>query len=365
LQRIALFAAMPGLYDYAYPLFRPLLFRIDPERAHRLTLALLSSTPHLRFRRDPPELQTSVFGLTFSNPVGLAAGMDKNATAIAAWESLGFGFAEIGTITPQPQPGNSRPRLWRLLQHHAMINRMGFPSEGMEKIASRLSHVRAGLKMMRIGVNLGPNRDTSSEGVSQDYSKLIRRLGPICDFIVMNFSSPNTPGLREFQDPARLQGVVEVIRHAFGEIGVHPPLLVKLAPDLEVTILAEICAAAAEIGLAGIVATNTSLDHAALGVATRFEGGLSGGPLKLRSREVIATIHRLTRGRMPIIGVGGIANAEDAYGHIRAGASLVELYTGLIYQGPRLVFRIKSGLRELLIRDGFRSVGEAVGRAAN
>jgi dihydroorotate dehydrogenase len=365
LHLIALFAAMPELYDFAYPLFRPLLFRIDPERAHRLTLALLSRTPRLRFRRDPPELQTSVFGLTFSNPIGLAAGMDKNATAIRAWESLGFGFAEIGTITPQPQLGNSRPRIWRLLQHHAMINRMGFPSDGMEKIASRLSRPRGGPKSMRIGVNLGPNRDTSSERAPQDYSRMIRWLGPICDFVVMNFSSPNTPGLREFQDPERIRVVVEAIRHAFGEIGVQPPLLIKLAPDLEITILAEVCAAAVELGLAGIVATNTSLDHAALGVATRFEGGLSGGPLKMRSREVIAAIHRLTRGRMPIIGVGGIASAEDAYGHIRAGASLVELYTGLIYHGPRLVLRIKSGLRELLARDGCRSIDQAVGTNAN
>jgi dihydroorotate dehydrogenase len=356
---------MPELHDFAYPLFRALLFRIDPERAHRLTLAWLRRTPHLRVRRDPPELQTSVFGLTFSNPVGLAAGMDKNATAIRAWESLGFGFVEIGTITPQPQPGNPPPRIWRLLEHHALVNRMGFPNEGMEKVAPRLSQLPAGLKRMRIGINLGPNRSTAGERVPQDYSQLIRRIGPFCDFVVMNFSSPNTPGLREFQDPARFRVVVEAIQRAFGEIGVDLPLLIKLAPDLEIAMLAEICAAAVELGLAGIVATNSSLDHAALGVATSFEGGLSGAPLKLRSREVIAAIHRLTRGRMPIIGVGGIASAEDAYGHIRAGASLIELYTGLIYHGPRLVLRIKSGLRELLAGDGFRSIGEAVGRAAN
>lgn len=352
-------------YDFAYALLRPLLFRIDPERAHQLTLALLSHTPHLRVRPDPPELQTSAFGLTFSNPVGLAAGMDKNATAATGWHNLGFGFAEFGTITPRPQPGNPRPRIWRLLQQRAMINRMGFPSDGMDKVTSRLSrrHFRPG--RMQIGVNLGPNRETPSERIAEDYSELSRRLGPICDFVVINLSSPNTPGLREFQNPSRVRVVVEAIRRVFGEIGVQPPLLIKLAPDLEITMLAEICAAAVELGLAGIVATNTSLDHAALGVATSLEGGLSGGPLKLRSREVIAAIYRLTRGRIPIIGVGGIASAEDAYGHIRAGASLIELYTALIYHGPRLVVRIKSGLRQLLVRDGFRSVNAAVGQAAN
>lgn len=362
---IALFASMAALHDFAYRLFRPLLFRIDPERAHRLTLTLLSLTPKLKCHSDPPELQVSLFGLTFSNPVGLAAGMDKNATAIRGWESLGFGFAEIGTITPNPQRGNSRPRMWRLLQHHAMINRMGFPSEGMDKIASRLSQAGGGPKRMLIGVNLGPNRATSSERVSEDYSDLVRRLGPVCDFVVLNVSSPNTPGLQKFQDPARIGIVVNAIGRVLGEIGVCRPLLIKLAPDLELTTLAEICAAAVELGLAGIVATNTSLDHAALGVVTRFEGGLSGEPLKFRSREVIAAIHHLTRGRIPIIGVGGIASAEDAYGHIRAGASLIELYTGLVYRGPRLVLQIKSGLRELLARDGFRSIDEAVGTAAN
>lgn len=356
---------MRALYDFAYSLFRPLLFRIEPEQANRLTLALLRHAPQLGSRRDPPELQTSAFGLTFSNPVGLAAGMDKDAAAVRAWERLGFGFAEIGTITPRPQSGNPKPRIWRLPQHHALINRMGFPSDGMDRVASQLGQVDARGTRMRIGLNLGPNRETPSERVPEDYAALIRRIAALCDFIVVNLSSPNTPGLRDFQAPDRMRTVVEAVGRACSEIGVAPPLLIKLAPDLETMMMAEICAAAIELGLAGIVATNTSLDHAALGVVSRFEGGLSGEPLKLRSREVITSIYRLTRGRIPIIGVGGIASAEDAYGHIQGGASLIELYTGLIYHGPGLVLRIKSDLRELLIRDGFHSISEAVGRAAS
>jgi dihydroorotate dehydrogenase len=356
---------MPALYDFAYSLFQPLLFRIDPEQAHRLTLALLRYAPRLGLRRDPPELQTSAFGLTFSNPLGLAAGLDKDGLAVRAWERLGFGFAEIGTVTPRPQIGNSQPRIWRLPEHHALINRMGFPSDGMDRVASRLGQIRSRPARMPIGVNLGPNRDTPSKQVPEDYAALIRRTAAVCEFIVVNLSSPNTPGLRDFQAPEQMSTVVESIQRACGEIGVRPPLLIKLAPDLETMVLAEICAAAIELGLAGIVATNTSLDHAALGVVSPFDGGLSGEPLRLRSREVVASIYRSTRGLMPIIGVGGIAGAEDAYGHIRAGASLVELYTGLIYHGPGLVRRIKSGLRELLMGDGFRSISEAVGCAAN
>jgi dihydroorotate dehydrogenase len=362
---IASFATMQAPLDMVYSLLRPLLFRIDPERAHHLTLALLRHAPRLDSRRDPPELLTSAFGLSFSNPVGLAAGLDKDALAVRAWERLGFGFAEIGTITPRPQTGNPQPRIWRLPEHHALINRMGFPSDGMEGVAPRLAEIRARPARMRIGVNLGPNRDTSSELVPQDYATLARRLAANCDFVVINLSSPNTPGVRAFQAPERMRRVIESVRRACSEIGVAPPLLIKLAPDLEIMMMTEICAAAIELGVAAIVATNTSLDHAVLGVVWRQEGGLSGEPLKLRSREVIASIYRLTHGRMPIIGVGGIASAEDAYGHIRAGASLVELYTGLIYRGPGLVSRIKSGLRDLLLRDGFRSISEAVGSAVN
>jgi dihydroorotate dehydrogenase len=353
---------VPAFYDYAYRLFRPVLFRMDPERAHSLTLALLRHAPQFGAHNDPPELRSSSFGLTFSNPLGLAAGLDKDARAVHAWETLGFGFAEIGTVTPRPQNGNPRPRIWRIQEHHALINRMGFPSDGMEQVASRLTEPNANIRRLRIGVNLGPNSATPPERVPQDYAALIRRLAMVADFLVINLSSPNTTGLRDFQAPERMRKVIQTVRGACAEIGLHRPLLIKLAPDLETMMLGEICAAAVELELAGIVATNSSLDHAALGVASGLDGGLSGNPLKLRSRETIGIIYQLTGGRMPIVGIGGIASAEDAYGHLRAGASLVELYTGLIYHGPGLPCRIKSGLLDLLRHDGFCNISQAVGR---
>jgi dihydroorotate dehydrogenase len=354
---------MSPLYAIVYPLLRPLLFRLEPEQAYRLTLAILAKTPHFAPWSDPPALNTSVFGLSFSNPIGLAAGMDKNALAIPAWNAIGFGFAEIGTVTPQPQSGNPLPRIWRLPKHRALINRMGFPSDGMDMIAGRLRKVRSRTMRMRVGVNLGPNRKTPEQEVTADFAALTRRLAISSDFIIANISSPNTPGLRNFQAPELMRTVVEAIRLECHEIGREPPLLIKLSPDLESTTLGEICAATLELGVAGIVATNTTLKHAEVGVVSSFEGGLSGEPLKERAREVIGLIHEFTHGRIPIIGVGGIDNAEDAYSHILAGASLIEMYTGLVYRGPGLVNTVKSGLRRLLIRDGFRSISEAVGAA--
>ena len=235
---------MAVLYDFAYRMFRPLLFRLDPEQAHRLTLALLKHAHHFGSRRDAPELQTSVFNLTFSNPLGLAAGLDKDGLAVPAWEILGFGFAEVGTVTPRPQSGTPRPRIWRLPERHALINRMGFPSEGMDRVASRLGQLGTRPTRMRIGINLGPNRDTPPQQVAEDYAVLIRRMAAAGEFIVVNLSSPNTPGLRDFQAPERMRTVVQAVRHACGEVGVKPPLLIKLAPDLETMMMAEICAAA-------------------------------------------------------------------------------------------------------------------------
>ena len=352
---------MPDFYDYSYRLFRPVLFRMDPERAHRLTLALLKHAPHFGRDSDPPELRTSIFGLSFSNPIGLAAGLDKDGMAVHAWQIMGFGFAEIGTVTPRPQSGNPRPRVWRIDQHHALINRLGFPSGGMDRVAGRLAK-HAKTSRTRIGVNLGPNRATPPERVPEDYAALIRGMAAVSDFVVINLSSPNTLRLRDFQAPDQMRRVIQAIRGACAETRVLPPLLIKIAPDLEKMMLAEICAATVELELAGIVATNTSLDHAALGVASGPDGGLSGNPLKLRSRETVAAIYQFTRGRIPIIGVGGIASAEDAYGHLKAGASLVELYTGLIFHGPGLVGRIKTGLLDLMRQDGFHTIRQAVGR---
>jgi dihydroorotate dehydrogenase len=392
--------AMPpdshNIYTRVYTwVLRPLMFRLDPETAHRFTIATLSLMPPWRSATDAPELATTVFGLRFANPVGLAAGVDKDARALAAWHALGFGFAELGTITPRPQPGNVPPRMWRLPTNRALINRLGFPGEGMEVVAARLQRARDSFNRrtgndingaMRIALNFGPNKDTPPERVADDYSALTRRLAPFADAIVVNLSSPNTPGLRQWQAPERMRAIVEAVRAALPQRtkADQPslPILLKIAPDLDSAQLSSICATALDLaregeggpegqvasdrgdGCIGIVATNTTLMRAEVGVSAAFEGGLSGAPLLGRSREFIAQVYRETSGRIPIIGVGGVASPDDAYGHICAGASLIEFYTGMIYRGPGLAHEIKRGLVRLLARDGFRSISEAVGSAA-
>ena len=344
-----------------YKLAKPMLFRLDAETAHRLVLGMVSAWPLADPPHSPDALNTRVFGIDFGNPVGLAAGMDKDAIAPAAWQSLGFGFAELGTITPRPQPGNSRPRVWRLTGHRALINRLGFPSKGMETVARRIDEFRGQRPKIRIGINIGPNKDTPADRVADDYAALAGRLGTLADFVVINLSSPNTPGLRAFQSPERLREIRVALDAA------HAPnvrYLIKLSPDIASEELAPICETIVELGFEGIVATNTTLARKEVGVSTSYEGGLSGAPLRDRSRETIRAIRRVVGTRIPIIGVGGIASAADGYGHIRAGASLVELYTGLIYEGPGLVKAINTGLAALLRRDGFRSISEAVGADA-
>jgi dihydroorotate dehydrogenase len=358
-------------------LVRPLMFRLDPETAHRLTIAAVSLMPPKQPASDPPELANTIFGIKFANPIGLAAGLDKDARAIRAWNALGFGFAELGTVTPRSQPGNAPPRMWHLPAHRALINRLGFPGEGMEAVAARLARRYKDRLAMRIALNFGPNKDTPPERVVEDYAALTRRLARFADFIVVNLSSPNTPGLREWQAPERIRAIVEAVRTAMPSTvpaelttmtpanSPRPPILVKIAPDLDSSQVREVCAAALGLTIDGIVATNTTLMREEVGVSAAFAGGLSGAPLLARSREVIAQVYRETGGSIPIIGVGGIASADDAYGHLCAGASLVEFYTGMIYRGPGLAGEIKRGLVRLLARDGFRSISEAVGSASS
>ena len=335
------------------------LFGLDAEYAHRMMLRALSVLPPFTAPRDRPELGIKLWGTEFSNPVGLAAGMDKDAVAIRGWETLGFGFAELGTITPRPQAGNEMPRVWRIPERFALINKLGFPSEGMEAVAPRIERMRKAGMAIRLGLNFGPNSNTPDEGVAADYAALMQRLGPIADFIVINVSSPNTPGLRNWQSPEKMS---ELFAAMLGDAGESArPVLVKLSPDLERNELFRICETALEIGIDGIVACNTTIAREALGVSSPHPGGLSGRPLTIRARELIRDIHTHTRGKIPIIGVGGVATAEDAWLHIRAGASLVELYTALIYEGPGVVERIKTGLAGLLRKGGFRSIGDAVG----
>jgi dihydroorotate dehydrogenase len=353
---------MPLVKDKIYQrLIRPILFRLDAETAHRMTLALLAHWPARSDSGDLPELATTVFGLPFKNPVGLAAGMDKDARAITAWRSLGFGFAELGTITPQPQPGNPRPRIWRLPDHQAMINRLGFPSAGMEVAAQRIEAVRRQQSGMRLALNFGPNKDTPPERVAADYAALMARCGRYADFVVVNLSSPNTPRLRDWQAPERIRAIIEALRSVPMEGNRQPPLLIKIAPDLEPGVIDEIAHTALALQLDGIVATNTTIRRTEVGVTSSHQGGLSGKPLTALARAVITRAYRATDGKLPIIGVGGIASAEDAWRHIRAGASLVEFYTGLIYQGPGLAAAIKGGLSDLLARHGCGSISAAVG----
>jgi dihydroorotate dehydrogenase len=347
---------------------------MDPERAHHLTLWFLARLAHvpslqklIRQGRplEHPVLQTHVAGLLFPNPVGLAAGFDKSATAVAAFPALGFGCVEVGTVTPRPQAGNPLPRLFRLPADEAVINRMGFNNDGAAVVAQRL---RAAPRRVPVGVNLGKNADTPLGRALDDYRSALEWLYEVGDYVVINVSSPNTPGLRHLQARTHLYDLLKGVQACNQELArarqVPPrPLLVKIAPDLEPGELDGIVDAVQVCAFDGIIATNTTVGRSGLSTSTSETGGLSGRPLRQRSTEVIRALYGRSRGRVPIIGVGGIFSAEDAYEKICAGASLVQLYTGLIYRGPGLPHRINVGLVRLLRRDGFQHLAKAVGCA--
>ena len=349
---------MPDLYK----LIRPLLRALPAEAAHRLTLAVLAgglgglAAGHAD--PDPPSLKQTLWGREFPNPVGIAAGFDKDAQVPDALLRLGFGFAETGTVTPRPQPGNPKPRIFRLYEDDAVINRMGFNSGGLEPTLARLrARVRAGI----VGVNLGKNRDSTD--AATDYLEGVRRVGKLADYFVINVSSPNTPGLRDLQRREVLYDLLRQLVAARDEAAPGVPLLVKIAPDLSEEERADIAVLAGPSGIDGVVIANTTVARPPTlrsSVASE-QGGLSGKPLFAPSTALLGDIYRLTGGELPLIGVGGIASADDAYAKIRAGASLVQLYTALVFQGPALIGRIKRGLAELLRRDGFASISQAVG----
>jgi len=299
--------------------------------------------PSMRFFAETPDarLAKTVFGVRFPSPVGLAAGFDKNAVALAAWEALGFGFAEIGTVTAKAQPGNPKPRLFRLPEMEGVINRLGFNNEGAEAVAARLHALRQGGGWPRIpvGVNLGKSKVTPLEEAPADYVESFKRLRSFGDYFVLNVSSPNTPGLRKLQDKASLEALLSAVQAANVT---RLPLLLKIAPDLEWSAIEEILALVEAHGLAGLIATNTTIDHSQVPVEKRQQGGLSGQPLKKRSLEVLRFI--TARTNLPVIGVGGIATADDAKARFDAGASLVQVYTGLIYEGPGMVRSILKAL---------------------
>ena len=361
--------------SWLYRLLRPLLFLLDAERAHGLVgIFLRAQSFVLRpsgLRPSPvlPEpLAQTLWGLRFENPIGLAAGLDKGQVLAPALFRLGFGFIEIGSITPRPQPGNPRPRLFRLVAARALINRMGFNNPGAQVVAARLA--RLPRQRGPVGINLGRNKDTPNERAADDYVAGFRALAPYCDYAAINVSSPNTPGLRALQGAGELSRLVAAVareRDAFAaqSSGRRIPLLVKLSPDEAEGALAEIALAAVAAGADGIIATNTTLSRAGVEGNPRAAeaGGLSGAPLTRTALRACAQLYLGLGGRVPIIGVGGILTAQDAYDRIRAGASLLQIYTALIYTGPSAPGDLALGLRALLQRDGL-TLSDAIGRDA-
>jgi len=349
------------LADLALPLLR----RLQPETAHRATIAALKLGLGPRDRApDPPRLAVKLWGLDFANPVGLAAGFDKHAEVPDAMLGVGFGFVEIGTVTPRPQPGNPTPRLFRLEADGALINRFGFNSEGLAAAVKRLERRRRGARGI-VGANIGRNRETGDE--VEDYVLGVRALAPLADYLAINISSPNTPGLRELQRKNAVERLMERLLQARAAATPNraPPLLLKIAPDLSTQERADLATAALASGVDGLIISNTTVARppSLISPEAHEPGGLSGKPLTALSTALIAEMARLTAGKLPIIGVGGISSGADAYAKIRAGASLAQLYTALTYQGAGLVQRIKRELDEALRRDGFASIAEAVGHA--
>jgi dihydroorotate dehydrogenase len=338
-------------------LFRPLLFRLDPEHAHALTLRLLAAAGSLplvrallrrKFRLEDPQLAVEAFGLKFPNPLGLAAGYDKDGAALPGLACLGFGHIELGTVTPRPQAGNPRPRIFRLPQDEALINRMGFPNAGAEALLRRLRRRRP--DDVRVGVNIGKGADTLLERAADDYLALLRLFHGACDYLAINVSSPNTLGLRRLQARGHLETLLQALADERLELaassGKRVPMLVKLAPDLSDAELADAIEAILRTGMDGVIATNTTVERGGLVSPRRDEtGGLSGRPLRARSTDVVRRIVGLSQGRLTVVGVGGVFELRDVQEKLDAGAVLVQVYTGLVYRGPGLARAVLSGVR--------------------
>lgn len=368
-------SAMSWIYRH---LLRPLLFCQDPERIHNRTIHALgwvsrSALPSrgLQYLCGSPELPINVFGLRFPNPIGLAAGMDKNAEALPAWAALGFGFTELGAVTSHPQPGNPAPRVFRAIPDKAIVNRMGFNNAGAENVAQVLADWRklGCWPQHPVGINLGKSRITPLNKAAEDYAHSFRVLLPHLDFFVVNVSSPNTPNLRQLQDKEQLNEILAALQEVQKQFTTKPkPVLVKVAPDLAFEALDAILELTGPREIAGIVATNTTVtrpetDNPRLKQIYAEAGGLSGAPLQNRSTEIIRYLYKQTRGLLPIIGVGGVFNAADAWEKIAAGASLIQVYTGLVYEGPRLARDITRGLKRKLQELELIGLQNAVGSA--
>ncbi|MBI2997260.1 MAG: quinone-dependent dihydroorotate dehydrogenase [Deltaproteobacteria bacterium] len=359
-------------------LLRPLLFLRDPEKAHNQTLSLISSLSFLEaplawlFAVKDARLEVRLGPLTFPNPVGLAAGFDKNAQAVKAWPGFGFGFIEIGAVTAHPQPGNPTPRLFRLPKDEALINRLGFNNEGAEAIAAKLEALSPNdRKRIPLGINIGRSKVVETRDAPADFLFTFERLFPYGNFFTLNVSSPNTPQLRDLQEKRLLQDLLETIQGKNRELAKRfkvseKPIFVKIAPDMDFSQVDDIIAVAQSEKIAGIIATNaTAFLREKLVTPTHEPGGLSGKPIKALATSFIRHIYKTTRGGLPIIGVGGIFTAQDAYEKIKAGASAVQILTGFVYEGPGAVKRINMGLLRLMERDGLKNISEAVGSGAS
>ena len=332
-----------------YELFvRPLLFSLDAETAHHVTMRLLGRASHLNIALcalrlfQPTSKPTTLFGLTFPNPIGLAAGLDKNGIALPAWAALGFGFIEIGTVTAKAQAGNPKPRIFRLPEQQALINRLGFNNDGADAIAQRLGALRESGRWpaVPVGINIGKSRATPLEQATEDYLYSFLMLRDFADYITLNISSPNTPGLRELQEPEKLSELLYAIGK---EARTAPkPLVVKISPDMSNTELKAILAVCEENGVSGIIATNTTLDHSSIATQLDQAGGLSGAPLRDKSTALVREI--AARSTIPVIASGGIFDTESAREKFHAGAVLIQLYTGLVYRGPQLLREIMERL---------------------
>lgn len=355
-----------------FSVLRPLLFSLDPEYAHHLALNALKLVQAAKLTRTPPSdprLRQELWGLHFPNPVGLAAGYDKNAQAPLAWSALGFGFAELGTITAKAQEGNPKPRIFRLEKDEACINRLGFNNDGAVAVAKRLTKLLPPGRShpIPLGFNLGKSRVTPLEEAVGDYVESCEQLSSFADYLVVNVSSPNTPDLRKLQEAERLGRLLEALLAANQRLAAQErtrpkPVLVKIAPDLSDEEIIEIARVSQAVGVSGLIATNTTITRPSLRTPIHEEGGLSGRPLAQRSTEVLRVLFRAVEGKLPLIGVGGIFSAEDAYARICAGASLVQIYTGLIYEGPLLPRRIAGGLLHILADARLSHIREAIGK---
>jgi len=342
-----------------FDLIRPAIFALDSETGHKLALAALKAMPR-RAPASPGPLATQVAGLAFPNPVGVAAGFDKDAEVPDALLGIGFGFAEVGSITPLPQAGNPKPRLFRLVQDRAVINRMGFNNSGGAAALERLKR-RSGRPGI-VGINIGANKD--SDDRIADYATMTRMMAPHASYLAVNISSPNTPGLRALQDEGALVGLLDGVIDARSAACAEnpPPIFLKVAPDLEPADIDAIARIAIDKALGALIVSNTTISRPPLHSHHAGEtGGLSGAPLRPLALERLRDFRKATGGQIPLVGVGGIASAADAWERIRAGASLVQLYSALVYEGPGLGAQIVRGLAKLMKRDGFTSIAEAVG----